>query len=41
MRTSMQTWLSRLVVITGLGLGAMSAQAGGGVYWAVNVDAPV
>lgn len=41
MRTSMQTWLSRLVVITGLGLGAVSAQAGGGVYWAVNVDAPV
>lgn len=44
MRTSMQSWLSRLPVVAvlgGLGLGAVSAQAGTGVYWAVNVDAPM
>lgn len=41
MRTSMKTWLSRLTVMAGLGLAAVSAQAGDKVYWAVNVDAPV
>ena len=41
MRTSMKSWLSRLTVMAGLGLAAVSAQAGDKVYWAVNVDAPV
>ena len=41
MRTSMKAWLSRLTVMAGLGLAAVSAQAGDKVYWAVNVDAPV
>lgn len=41
MRTSMNTWLSRLTAMVGLGLAAVSAQAGDRVYWAVNVDAPV
>lgn len=41
MRTSINTWLSRLTAMAGLGLAAVSAQAGDRVYWAVNVDAPV
>lgn len=41
MRTLITTWLPRLAVVAGLSLGAVSAQAGNGVYWAVNVDAPV
>lgn len=40
MRTSIQTLLARVAVITGLGLAAVSAQAGG-VNWAVNVNVPV
>lgn len=41
MRTSINTWLLRLTAMAGLGLAAVSAQAGDRVYWAVNVDAPV
>ena len=41
MRISTQAWWPRLAVMVTLGLGALSAQAGNGVYWAVNVDAPV
>lgn len=33
--------LSRLVLAAGLVAASVAAQAGGGVYWAVNVDAPL
>lgn len=33
--------LSRLALVAGLVAASASAQAGGGVYWAVNVDAPM
>lgn len=39
--TSRFATLSRLAVLAGLVAAATSAHAGGGVYWAVNVNAPV
>jgi hypothetical protein len=40
MNTPRLVTLSRLVLVAGLGLASACAQAGGGVYWSVNVDAP-
>jgi hypothetical protein len=41
MNTPRFVTLSRLVLAAGLVAASAAAQAGGGVYWAVNVDAPV
>lgn len=41
MNTPRLVTLSRLVLAAGLVAASVGAQAGGGVYWAVNVDAPI
>ena len=41
MNTPRFVTLSRLVLAVGLVAASAAAQAGGGVYWAVNVDAPL
>ncbi len=41
MNTSRFASLSRLVLAAGLVAASVGAHAGGGVYWSVNVDAPV
>ena len=41
MNTPRFVTLSRLILAVGLVAASAAAQAGGGVYWAVNVDAPL
>jgi hypothetical protein len=41
MNTNRFVTMSRLLLAAGLVAASAAAQAGGGVYWSVNVDAPV